>query len=416
MCPEPVKGHRTDQPSAEDAALARIVRREAGLIVAQLQRRLGNFDIAEEAVQEAIVIALRTWRRDGIPANPGGWLSLAARRRAIDLLRKRSREVPLADEWDADPATAATSAQRSGDERLPMLFGCCHPALSVEARLALTLRAVVGMTTQQIASAFLVPEATMAQRLVRAKRKITTAGIPFTIPAAADLAPRLDDVLTVIYLSYNAGYLEPSAFGRELSDDAIWLAELLARAMPDQAEAWGLLALLTFLSSRTESRFDDQGRLVLLEDQDRDRWDEVAISRADGYLSTAAALGQPGRFQLQAAIAGCHANARSWDETDWLQILTLYDLLLRFDSSPVIRLNHAIALNHLRGPEAALAEVDQVADRLAGYHLLHATRAQLLTALGDHAAARAANERALALTHNPAEQHLLRSRLINGGE
>ncbi len=326
------------QPSAEDAALARIVRREAGLIVAQLQRRLGNFDIAEEAVQEAIVIALRTWRRGGVPANPGGWLSLAARRRAIDLLRKRSREVPLADEWDVDPAAAAWSGHRTSDERLPMLFGCCHPALSVEARLALTLRAVVGMTTQQIASAFLVPEATMAQRLVRAKRKITSAGIPFTIPAAADLAPRLDDVLTVIYLNYNAGYLEPSASGRELSDDAIWLAELVARAMPSQAGAWGLLALLTFLSSRTQARFDDQGRLVLLEDQDRARWDGVAISRADGYLATAAALGHPGRFQLQAAIAGCHGNATSWAETDWLQILTLYDLLLRFDSSPVIRL------------------------------------------------------------------------------
>ena len=396
----------------EDAALARIVRQEAGLIVAQLQRRLGNFDIAEEAVQEAIVIALRTWRRDGVPANPGGWLSLTARRRAIDLLRKRAREVPSADEWDADPGAAAGPAPVVGDERLPMLFGCCHPALSVEARLALTLRAVVGMTTQQIASAFLVPEPTMAQRLVRAKRKITTAGIPFTIPAEADLASRLDDVLTVIYLSYNAGYLEPLAAGRALSDDAIWLAELVARAMPDQAEAWGVLALLTFLSSRSESRFDDHGRLVLLEDQDRTRWDEVAISRADGYLTTAAALGQPGRFQLQAAIAGCHANAASWDETDWLQILTLYDLLLRWDSSPVIRLNHAIALSHLRGPEPALAEVDQIAERLSGYHLLHATRAQLLTALGDHAAARVANERALALTHNTAEQELLRSRLL----
>jgi RNA polymerase sigma factor (sigma-70 family) len=395
----------------EDAALARIVRQEAGLIVAQLQRRLGNFDIAEEAVQEAIVIALRTWRRDGVPANPRGWLSLTARRRAIDLLRKRAREVPSADEWDVEPGAAAGPERPAGDERLPMLFGCCHPALSVEARLALTLRAVVGMTTQQIASAFLVPEPTMAQRLVRAKRKITTAGIPFTIPAAADLAPRLDDVLTVIYLSYNAGYLEPSASGRELSDDAIWLAELVARAMPDQAEAWGVLALLTFLSSRTHSRFDDRGRLVLLEDQDRTRWDEVAISRADGYLTTAAALGHPGRFQLQAAIAGCHANAESWDETDWLQILTLYDLLLRWDSSPVIRLNHAIALSHLRGPEPALAEVDQIADRLSGYHLWHATRAHLLTALGDHAAAHAANERALALTQNPVEQQLLRSRL-----
>jgi RNA polymerase sigma-70 factor (ECF subfamily) len=397
--------------TAEDAALARIVRREAGLIVAQLQRRLGNFDIAEEVVQEAIIIALRTWRRDGVPANPGGWLSLAARRRAIDLLRKRSREVHFADEWDPDASPAEDSPARTSDERLPMLFGCCHPALSVEARLALTLRAVVGMTTPQIASAFLVPEATMAQRLVRAKRKITNAGIPFTIPDDADLAPRLDDVLTVIYLSYNAGYLEPSESGRELTDDAIWLAELVARALPDQAEAWGLLALLTFLYSRTASRFDDQGRLVLLEDQDRTRWDEVAISRADGYLATAAALGHPGRFQLQAAIAGCHATAATWEDTDGLQILTLYDLLLRFDSSPVIKLNHSIALSHLKGPEAALTEVDQVADRLSEYHLLHATRAQLLTQLGDLAAARDANQRALALTNNPAEQQLLRSRL-----
>lgn len=413
MCPELVEGHPSDtsQPSAEDAALARIVRREAGLIVVQLQRRLGNFDVAEEAVQEAIVVALRTWRRNGVPANPGGWLSLAARRRAIDLLRKRSREVNLADEWDVDLTTAEGPAQRTGDERLPMLFGCCHPALGVEARLALTLRAVVGMTTPQIASAFLVPEATMAQRLVRAKRKITSAGIPFTIPDADDLAPRLDDVLTVIYLSYNAGYLEMSASGRELSDDAIWLAELVARALPDQAEAWGLLALLTFLYSRTQSRFDDQGRLVLLEDQDRGRWDEVAISRADGYLATAAALHRPGRYQLQAAIAGCHADATSWAETDWLQILTLYDLLLRHDSSPVIKLNHAIALSQLRGAAAGLAEVDQLADRLSGYHLWHATRAKLLTELGDHAAARTANKRALALTKNPMEQQLLRSRL-----
>jgi RNA polymerase sigma-70 factor (ECF subfamily) len=346
-----------------------------------------------------------------VPANPGGWLSLAARRRAIDLLRKRAREVSLADEWDADLTTEGGATQRTGDERLPMLFGCCHPALSVEARLALTLRAVVGMTTPQIASAFLVPEATMAQRLVRAKRKIASAGIPFTIPDADDLAPRLDDVLTVIYLSYNAGYLEPSASGRELSEDAIWLAELVARALPDQAEAWGLLALLTFLSSRTQSRFDDQGRLVLLEDQDRGRWDGVAISRADGYLATAAALRRPGRFQLQAAIAGCHATATSWAKTDWLQILTLYDLLLCHDASPVIRLNHAIALSHLRGPAVALAEIDQLADRLNGYHLLHATRAQLLTELGDHERARIANERALALTSNPAEQQLLRSRL-----
>ena len=407
--------------SAEDAALARLVRRESGLIVAQLQRRLGDFDVAEEAVQEAISIALLTWRRDGIPNNPAAWLALTARRRAIDLLRKRSREQRLVDALGADPTTAelattelssaAGPSPATADERLPMLFGCCHPALAVEARLALTLRAVVGMRTSDIARAFLVPEPTVAQRLVRAKRKITNARIPFTVPEDDDLAPRLDDVLTVIYLAYNAGYLDPSPAGQEMTDDAIWLAELVARALPDQAEAWGLLSLLTFLWSRTAARFDDQQKLILLQDQDRSRWDEVAISRADGYLATAASLRRTGRFQLQAAIAGCHASAASWAETDWLQIVTLYDMLLMLDRSPVVRLNHAIALGHVAGPDAALAEVDQLTERLADYHLLHATRAELLTQLGDPAAARLANERALALTSNPVEQELLRSRL-----
>jgi DNA-directed RNA polymerase specialized sigma24 family protein len=250
MCSEPDDGQTAGaQASAEDAALARIVRREAGLIVAQLQRRLGNFDIAGEAVREAIIIALRTWRRDGAPANPGGWLSLAARRRAIDLLRKRSRELPLADEWDAD-ITAADAVESTGDERLPMLFGCCHPALSVEARLALTLRAVVGMTTPEIASASLQPW--RSGWYVPSAR--SPARIPFTIPATADLAPRLDDGLTVIYLSYNAGYLEPSESGRELSDDAIWLAELVAahsRIRPRHGGCWHYS-----LSSTREPRLD----------------------------------------------------------------------------------------------------------------------------------------------------------------
>ena len=402
--------------SVEDAALARLVRRESGLIVAQLQRRLGDFDVAEEAVQEAISIALLTWRRDGIPSHPAAWLALTARRRAIDLLRKRSREQRLTDTLAADPTTAelASAVEPSpaaADERLPMLFGCCHPALAVEARLALTLRAVVGMRTSDIARAFLVPEPTVAQRLVRAKRKITNAGIPFTVPEDDELAPRLDDVLTVVYLAYNAGYLDPSPAGREMTDDAIWLAELVARAMPDQPEAWGLLSLLTFLWSRTAARFDDQQKLILLQDQDRSQWDEVAISRADGYLVTAASLRRSGRFQLQAAIAGCHASAASWGDTDWLQIVTLYDMLLLHDRSPVVRLNHAIALGHVAGPRVALTEVDQLTERLADYHLLHATRAELLTQLGDPDAARLANERALALTSNPAEQELLRSRL-----
>jgi RNA polymerase sigma-70 factor (ECF subfamily) len=406
---------RSATVSAEDAALARLVRRESGLIVAQLQRRLGDFDVAEEAVQEAISIALLTWRRDGIPGNPAAWLALTARRRAIDLLRKRSREQRLVDALGADPTTSELAAPEPGpaaaDERLPMLFGCCHPALAVEARLALTLRAVVGMRTSDIARAFLVPEPTVAQRLVRAKRKITNAGIPFTVPDDDDLAPRLDDVLTVIYLAYNAGYLDPSPAGQEMTDDAIWLAELVARALPDQPEAWGLLSLLTFLWSRTAARFDGRQKLILLQDQDRAQWDEVAISRADGYLATAASLRRSGRFQLQAAIAGCHASAESWADTDWLQIVTLYDILLMHDRSPVVRLNHAIALGHVAGPDVALAEVDQLTERLADYHLLHATRAELLTQLGDPAAARTANERALALTSNPVEQELLRSRL-----
>ena len=406
MVTAPVEG-----ASAEDAVLARLVRREAGLIVAQLHRRLGDFDVAEEAVQEAVTVALRTWRRDGVPPNPAGWLAVTARRRAIDLLRRRTRESRLADELAEDPTVGPTAAERPGDERLPMLFGCCHPALSVEARLALTLRAVVGMPTPQIARAFLVPEPTMAQRLVRAKRKITQAGIPFAIPELDELAPRLDDVLTVVYLSYNAGYLDPSPAGRELTEDAVWLAELVVRALPEQPEAWGLLALLTFLSSRTAARFDERGQLVLLENQDRTRWDAVAITRADGYLAKAASLRRPGRYQLQAALAGCHASAATWAQTDWLQIVTLYDMLLRLDASPVIRLNQAIAMSWVCGPRVALTAVEEMADRLDGYHLFHATRAQLLERLGNPAAARSANERALALTDNPAEQALLHARL-----
>ncbi len=402
---------------SEDVALGQIVRAEAGLIVAALHRRIGDFDLAEEAVQDAVVAALRTWRSDGVPANPGGWLALTARRRAIDLLRRRSREQRLIDELgeDVGQATGLVEPAEPGrgeivaDERLPMLFGCCHPALRVEARLALTLRAVVGMTTPQIASAFLVPEATMAQRLVRAKRKIAAAGIPFVIPEAAELTPRLDDVLTVVYLSYNAGYLDP--YGTDLAGDAIWLAELLTQSLPDQAESWGLRALLTITSARAPARFDAYGRLVLLSEQDRTRWDRAAIERGQDYLWRAATLSRPGRYQLQAAIAACHADAARWQDTDWLQILTLYDVLLKHDPSPVVRLNHAIALGQVQGPAAALAELDEVANRLDDYHLCHATRAQLLDQLGRRAEARAANERALGLTTNSAEQQLLRDRI-----
>ncbi len=409
---------------ATDAALAQVVRAEAGLIVASMHRRLGDFDLAEEAVQEAIITALRVWRAEGVPANPGGWLTVTAKRKAIDLLRTGARNRRLIDTLGEDPLSAAGSGPDpadgpgfpggpdslgGSDERVPMLFACCHPALAAESRLALTLRAVVGMTTPQLARAFLVPEPTMAQRLVRAKRKITAAGIPFAVPAGEQLAGRLDDVLTVVAVAYNAGYLDPAA--TMVADDAIWLAELVARALPAEPEAWGLLALLTFLSARASARFGADGRLLTLAEQDRSRWDAVAIARADGYLAHAAAMRRRGRFQLQAAIAGCHASAVTAADTDWLQILILYDMLLALDPSPVIRLNRAIALAEVDGPAGALAEVDELGERLAGYHLFHATRAALLTRLGDSAGARAANERALTLTGNPAEQALLRTRL-----
>ena len=408
-----------------DVTLAQIVRDEAGLIVASLYRRIGDFDIAEESVQEAVVAALRSWRIDGVPANPGGWLTLTAKRYAIDRLRRSVREEKAIDaltlassgarrlaEEDADPALAAATTGEPPsdalDDRIPMLFGCCHPALRVEARLALMLRAVVGLTTPQIAHAFLVPEPTMAQRLVRAKRKIAAVGIGFEIPTGSERPSRLDDVLTAVYLTYNAGYLSQD---HGLADDAIWLAELVARSLPDEPEAWGLLSLITSLSARAGARFDSRGGLVLLSDQDRSRWDRVRLARSEGYLARSAELHRPGRYQLQAAIAACHADAESWAATDWLQIITLYDLLLRHEPSPIVRLNHAIALRHVSGPAAALAEVDAVAERLADYHLLHATRAQLLAALGDHDGARDANVRALSLTDNPAERALLRSRI-----
>ena len=297
-------------------------------------------------MQEAITVALRTWRRDGVPPNPAGWLAITARRRAIDLLRRRTRESQLADELAEDP-TVGVAADRPGDERLPMLFGCCHPALGVEARLALTLRAVVGMSTPQIARAFLVPEATMAQRLVRAKRKITQAGIPFAIPELDELAPRLDDVLTVVYLSYNAGYLDPSAAGRELTEDAVWLAELVARAMPEQPEAWGLLALLTFLSSRTPARFDD----------------------AEGWCCWRSRTGpagmrwrSPGRTGIWSRRRRCagrvgtscrrrwpavHSSAATWAQTDWLQI--------------VIAVRHARPAGRLAGGPAEPGDRDEPA-------------------------------------------------------
>lgn len=399
-----------EDSSDPDQALAVAVRAEAGAIVASLNRLVGDFDVAEEAVQDAIVEALRTWRRGGAPERPGAWLQVAARRNALDRLRKEQRQARVLARLREDVAPHELD---EADERLGLVFACCHPALPVDARLPLTLRAVLGLTTAQIARAFLVSEATMAQRIARAKHKIVDKGIALTVPDSEDRAGRLDDVLTVTYLMYNEGFLSSTGAtdDRDLADDALWLAGVLAAGLPSEPEVLGLLALLQFQHARQPARFDGSGKLVLLRDQDRTAWDRAAIESADRMLERAADHRQPGRYQLQAAIAACHASSPTWEATDWLQILTLYDLLLRHDSSPVVRLNRAVALGKVRGAEVALEYVDALAADLGRYHLFHATRADLLRTLGRSDEAAEADRRALELTANTAEQSLLRARL-----
>ena len=397
-----------------DGLLARTLREESGLLVARLSRRFGDFDVAEEAVQTAVVEALTTWRRDGPPDRPGAWLQVAAERNALDAVRRGSRQRALAQRAPA-PAELSAETTSGTDERLPLLFACCHPALAPESRLALTLRAVVGLTTPQIARAFLVNETALAQRIVRAKRKIVTAGISLTVPPADQLSDRLGDVLRVVYVMFNEGFVSSTGptQDRDLAADAVWLAGVVATSLPREAEAWGLAALLTLQHARAGARFDAHGGLVLLRDQDRTAWDPTALAAGEELLGRAAALRSPGRYQLQAAIAACHASAATWSETDWLQIVTLYDLLLAHDPSPVVRLNRAVALAQLGPDQAALAlgEVDELADELAPYHLFHATRGQLLTELGRADEADAAHRKALELTTNDAERRLLLTRL-----
>jgi RNA polymerase sigma-70 factor (ECF subfamily) len=391
-----------------DGLLAQVLREEAGPLVARLSRRFGDFDLAEEAVQSAVLEALTGWRRDGAPDNPAAWLQVAAQRNALDGVRRSTRQRALAGRV-RQPAASADGT----DDRLALLFACCHPGLAPEARLALTLRAVVGLTTPQIARAFLVNESTLAQRIVRAKRKITDAGISLAVPPADQLTARLGDVLAVVYVMFNEGFVSSTgaAQDRDLAADAVWLAGAVATAVPREAEAWGLAALLTIQHARAAARFDDDGGLVLLRHQDRSRWDHAAIAEGERLIERAAGLGAPGRYQLQAAIAALHATAPSWEETDWLQIVMLYDVLARLDPSPVVRLNQAVARAQLGEPEAALAQLDGLAGALSTYHLFHAARAELLTALERHDDAREANRTALGLTTNDAERRLLTTRL-----
>jgi RNA polymerase sigma-70 factor (ECF subfamily) len=372
---------------------------------------LGDFDLAEEMVQEALLEAIEHWPKDGIPEKPGAWLLTTARRKAVDQLRRQARFKDKLAQLEGDVMRDDTA---EGDDRLRLIFTCCHPALSREAQVALTLRAVAGLTTVEIARAFITSESTIAQRIVRAKRKIVDANIPYRLPAERDMAERLDEVLAVLYLMFNEGYLatageQPSR--RDLAEDAAWLAGLVVRLMPEEPEALGLLALMRLHLARARARFDDAGNLVLLKDQDRGRWDQDRIASAIVLLQRAASLHRSGPYQLQAAIAAMHAEARTWEETDWRQIAALYDALLELMPSPVVELNRAIARRYQDGARAALADVERLAEALDSYYLLHATRAELLRDLGRESEARAALTRALDLTANPAERALLQKRL-----
>jgi RNA polymerase sigma factor (sigma-70 family) len=398
----------TPAPDASHAELARVVREHASSLAGSLVHVIGDFATAEDLVQDAVLAALKRWPVEGVPERPDAWLFTVARRRGLDILRRESnyRRKLAQLQWPIQP---------DPDDRLRLIFTCCHPALPRPAQVALTLRVVCGLTTAQIARAFLVRESTVAQRITRAKRKITDAGIPYRLPADDELHERLTEVLQVIYLLLNEGYLSTNdqAQSRNLVDDADWLATLLHQLMPTEPEVAGLLALIRLHRARAATRFDLNGALVLLQDQDRSQWDREAIASATQLLAFAARRHRAGPYQLQAAIVACHAEAKRWEETDWEQIVLLYDMLLHLAPSPVTRLHRAIALRYTAGPQTAMSELDTLASALDAYHLFHATRADLLRELGDPEQARAADRRALALTANPAEQGVLQQRIEN---
>jgi RNA polymerase sigma-70 factor (ECF subfamily) len=397
----------------DEAAVGRIFREESGRSVATLVRAFGDIDLAEDAVQEAFAVALRTWTSDGVPPNPGAWITTTARNRAIDRMRRDARGAVLEREAagldEPDAAPPASPKDDVDDDRLRLIFTCCHPALSTEAQIALTLRLLGGLTTAEVAAAFLVPEATMAKRLVRAKHKIKAARIPYRVPAGNELVDRLRPVLAVLYLVYNAGAAGPP--GAELRAEAIRLTRTVAALMPDEPEVTGLLALLLLTESRQPARVAGDGSLVPLAEQDRTRWVRSLIDEGHALVRRCLRRDRPGPYQLQAAINAVHTDAPTVEATDWPQILALYDHLVELSPTAVVALNRAIALAEVDGPAPALALVDELGPDLDGYYLFHATRAELLRRLVRTEDAARAYARAAELAPSPAERAFLEGRL-----
>ena len=416
----------TEADSPVETAVARAHREEWARVVAGLARRFGDLDLAEDAASDAFVVAVERWPRDGVPPNPGAWLTTTATRKAIDRLRRESRRDDKHQAaWmltgDAPPEPVGPVE----DDRLRLVFICCHPALTMQAQVALTLRLLGGLTVAEIAQAFLVPETTMAQRITRAKAKIKTARIRYEVPSARDIQERLAGVLAVIYLIFNEGYLASGGdhpVRAELTDEAIRLGRLLRTLLPEEGEVTGLLALMLLSDARRAARVSRSGELVTLDEQDRGAWDRVMIAEGHALVheriaAVAAGTTPPGRYQLLAAINAVHTNAPSARDTDWSQIVALYNRLIAVEPSPIVRLNRAIAIAELDGPDVALAELDRLGEALKNYHAYHAARADLLRRVGRSSDCRTAYDHAIRLAGNPAERaYLTRRRGQLGGD